>query len=567
MHNNGVMTPEDVRYLAAAGESLTVEFKRGRQVSLNDSAIVQAVVCLANGQGGCLLLGVEDDGIITGLEPRHGNVTRPHLLRAMIVNDTEPPVATDVEVVEVDEALRVAVVTVPSSPMPVGTKSGLYLRRSVKADGKPECVPYRAHEIISRGLSALGRDYAETPARGLLHSDLDAGEIERFRALCGRGRGDAALAGASDQEILRALRVSIPDAPQGAHLTLGAVLLFGSERALAEHVPTAECLFQETRRGAVVSDETIRAPLFRTAERLHDLVAARNSEEELMLGLQRIGVPRIPDATIRESIANAVTHRDYAELGPVRVQLSEDEFRVSSPGGFPPGISLSNLLQDSRPRSVVLTDAFKRAGFVDRAGRGVQEMFTALLRAGRGGPDYSATNDKTVVVTIPTSRADLDLVRFVLSHEDEVGERLTLTQLRILHEIRSLGPATSGELSEALSQPEGSVRAQLTRLVELGVSETRGVGRHRRYHLTTAFHRLAESTAYVRLQDTDPIQQDQMVLNFVDSFGRITRGKAAELCRLTPQQARGVLKRLVEAGELELRGERRAAHYVRRVRP
>jgi len=57
-----------------------------------------------------------------------------------------------------------------------------------------------------------------------------------------------------------------------------------------------------------------------------------------------------------------------------------------------------------------------------------------------------------------------------------------------------------------------------------------------------------------------------MVLAYVDRWGSITRSKAAELCRLTPVQARAVLKRLVADGQLELRGERRGSHYVRGAR-
>lgn len=560
MHNYGGVTADRVRELALAGESYTVEFKRGRKTSLSDQDILKAVICLANGSGGTLLLGVEDDGSITGLEPRHGDITEARLLRAMILNNTDAPVPVDVDIVGVD-GLAVALVEVPDSPAPVGTTSGTYLRRALRVDGRPECVPYRAHEMVSAGLTSQGRDYAQIPARGARLTDLDPQEFARLRRLCATGKGDRVLAEASDEEILRGLRLVLPE--MGNQLTVGAVLLFGTEAALAEHVPTAEALFHETRRGRLTASESLRQPLFKTAEKLHDLVAARNSEEELIAGMLRIAVPRIADQTIRESIANALVHRDYAELGPVAVTLSDDQLRVSSPGGFPPGITLLNLVDDSRPRSPVLAEAFRRAGFVDRAGRGVKEMFDALLRSGRAGPDYSATNDKAVVVSIPTSDADLELVQFIVTYEETTGDRLTLLQLRVLHEVKTMGPETLAELEEALHQPSGTVRSQTTRLIEAGLLEPRGQGRHRRHHLTAAFHRAAESASYIRLRDTDPIQQEHMVLSYVESFGSITRGKAAELCRLSPQQARGVLKRLVDAGALVLVGERRGAYYVR----
>ena len=551
------VTPDEVRALAAASETFTVEFKRGQ--GLNDTIIVSAAVCLANGRGGKLLLGVENDGAITGIAPRHGDRTDPARLRAMILNKTEPALATVVEVVDID-GVDVAVVHIQPASTPVGTKDGLFVRRSTKSDGTPECVPYRAHEIISVGLSAQGRDYAETVLSDIDIDDLDPQEFDRFRELCATGRGDTSLADASDEDILRALRLQVP---RTAALALGAVLMFGKPQSLARIVPTAEVIIQEERSGKLVFDEGIRAPLLRTAERLSEIMEARNSEQELQVGLHRVRVPRLPEMTVREVIANALVHRDYSESGPVSVRLTEDALRISSPGGFPPGITAENIFEDSRPRSVILADAFKRAGLVDRAGRGVPRIYDNLLRLGRDGPDFSGTNDHAVVVSIPTSDADLEMVRFIIDYEESTGTQLMLRELRVLHSLKVAGPAELGELARSLAISEAGVRTSTTRLTEAGLVEARGSGRGRRYHLAPSFYRSAAPEAYVRMRDFDPIQQDQMVLSYLDTYGSITRSKAAALCRLTPPEAARLLKRLVQAGELELRGEKRGSHYVR----
>lgn len=564
MHNNEVVTPDELLELVANGESFTLEFKRGRRGAINDNDIVEAVVCLANGEGGRLLLGVEDDGTITGLDPRHEATTHPHLLQAMILNKTESPVATNVALVEIPNG-PVAVIDVPKAPVPVGSKSGKYVRRSLRADGKPECIAYPLHEMLSVGLTAQGRDYVSTPARGASTRELDPAEFDRFRRLCTSTKGDGTLAELSNEEILRSLRLVLPE--HDNELTLGAILLFGSTSGLERFVPTAEVVFQQLRGSAVTANETVRLPLFRTAERLFDLIDVRNSEQELMVGLHRIGVPRVPVGTIRESIANALVHRDYSETGPISVQLTEDRFRVSSPGGFPAGITLNNLLDDSKPRSPILAEAFKRAGIVDRAGRGIREMYVQLLRAGRSVPDYSASNNNAVIVQVSTSDADLEMVRFVLEYEDSRGHVLPLNHLRVLHEIKAMGPESTSELVGALNESEPVVRSHIARLAEMGLLESRGPGRNRRHHLTAAFYRLANSSEYVRLQDTDPIQQEHMILAYIDQFGSITRRKTAELCHLSPGQARVVLKRLTDAGELGLRGERRGAHYIRNELP
>ncbi|QHC57130.1 AAA family ATPase [Rathayibacter tanaceti] len=538
------------------GETLVVEFTRGTR-ALNDDAIVEAVTCLANGAGGTLLLGVEDDGRVTGLAPRHGEATQPHLLQAMILNRTDPPVATGVEII-VTEGHPVAVIEVPDLEAPVGTSSGKYVRRRLDARGEPECTPYPLHEMMSAGLSAQGRDYAATVARGATWDDIDSAELDRFRALCGTGRGDAALSAATDADILRALRLMQPS----HDLTLGAILLFGTAEALERFVPTAETVFTHFSGRAITSSETLRRPLLQTAAHLQELIASRNSEQEVVVGLHRVGVRRVPDIVIRETIANALVHRDYSLLGPVTVELDDLAFRVVSPGGFPSGITLDNLLDDSRPRSPILADAFKRAGIVDRAGRGIREIFEQVLRAGRGEPDYSRSTSSSVVVSVPTSDTDIETVRFILEFEDSTRTTLTLLQLRLLHELKATGPQSVGELVAGLSEVEAKVRSQLTRLAELGLTEARGTGRNRRNHLTAAFYRLAESSEYVRLQDTDPLQQERLIVSYAEHYGRITRSKAAELCRLSPEQARVVLRRLVVSGALELRGERRTAHYV-----
>ncbi len=57
-----VASTAEIQSLIAAGESLTVEFKGELRRSLPDRDIYENVVCLANTEGGVLLIGVEDDG-------------------------------------------------------------------------------------------------------------------------------------------------------------------------------------------------------------------------------------------------------------------------------------------------------------------------------------------------------------------------------------------------------------------------------------------------------------------------------------------------------------------------
>jgi ATP-dependent DNA helicase RecG len=549
MHNRVV----DTHAILAGGESLTIEFKS----DINDRDLAKAVACLANGDGGVLVIGVEDDGTVVGAAARHGTNTDPARVAAYIQANTEPALAVDVSVELVDDREIIRIDIPRADPGPIGTKLGVFTRRVIDTTGKPACVPMTAHEIVSMGMVTRGQDFAAAVARGAVFNDLDPDEFDRFRKLCHAAGDD--LGGLSDVDILRALGL----VPLNDPLSLGAILLFGTEDAVRRWVPNAEFLFQDLRPGNSSANVRIVAPLLRAAEALRDLIDQRNSVTELMAGMHRVEISLIPSVTRREAVANALVHRDYAALGPTVVQVTATEFVVSNPGGFPPGVTIANILDQSRPRSPLLAAAFKRAGLVERRGKGVNDMFEQQLRAGRDVPDYSRSNAESVVVTVPLGHADLDLVRFLLSWENQRQQPLSLDELRIVHEVKSSGSATSPEVAEALKLIPATAKSLFGRLVEAGILEARGVGRSRRFHLTARFYDLAQDrNAYVRIKGADPLQQERMVLDYVSAYGSINRSQAALLCQTTPIQARATLKRLVDDGRLTLQGERRGARYV-----
>lgn len=143
-------------------------------------------------------------------------------------------------------------------------------------------------------------------------------------------------------------------------------------------------------------------------------------------------------------------------------------------------------------------------------------------------------------------------------------QRLSLDELLVLTELLSERKLTTARAAQLLQRGEPEVRAQLARMVERGTVEARGEGRGRTYHLSAAAYRaLEDAAAYVRVRGFEPLQQEQMVLAYVDAHGSITRGQAADLCQVSPPQARALLRRLVNRGELRMVGERRGARYER----
>jgi len=560
------MTTETLKRLIAGGEALNVEFKGEQRSALNDSDLVEAVVCLANCTGtepSWLLIGVEDDGSVTGACPRHGNATEPHKVAALIAGRTRPALSVHVEVVAFDDEL-VLVIEVPPQRQPVGTTGGVFLRRTIGGDGRPACVPMDGYEIQSlqadRGLLDTSAQIVAT-ARW---EDLDPLEFERFRRSVRerRGRSDESLLDLPDLDLAKALGVVEANGNVRA-VRLAALLMFGKDDALRRFLPGHEAAFQVLRGLDVEVNDFFRWPLLRVMEEIEARIRARNREEELMVGLLRVGVPDYPERALREALANALIHRDYQRLGAIHFQWHQDRIEISSPGGFPEGVRLDNLLVTApRPRNPLLADAFKRAGIVERMARGIDTIFYEQLRNGRPAPSYARSDTAGVTVVIPGGEANLDFVRLLVT-EAQSGRVPGLDEVLILNALWQERSLVTEDASRLTQKPEGETRATLHRLLEAGLVEERGQKRGRTWHLSAATYRaLGDKAAYVRQRGFEPLQQEQMVLQYVEKHGSIGRSETAELCRLGSQQAYRLLKRLEESGKIRrLGGSTKAVRY------
>jgi ATP-dependent DNA helicase RecG len=375
------MTPEELRALIAQGESLAIKFKNDRG-PLPDSELVEAVVCLANGASGTLLIGVEDDGTVTCLHRQHQ--THPHALAAFVASRTVPPVTADADFVNLPEGW-VAVLRVAAARQPTSTGDGRLLIRYWDPRSRPLYPFELTNWLAERGQA----DPTALIIPDAVWEDFDPLEFARLRRMAEENPGDTALLKLSDREIAGALGLTRSEGDL-LRPTVAGLLLVGKEPALRDHVPAHEVAFQVLRGTDVLVNEFRRWPLLRVHEWLTEAIGVRNEEQELMVGSARIGVPRYDRAGLREAISNALIHRDYTRLGAVHLQLRGDHVRVSNPGGFVEGVTPDNLLvTEPRPRNPRLADAFKRAGLVERTGRGVETIYRGQLRNARRPPDYS----------------------------------------------------------------------------------------------------------------------------------------------------------------------------------
>ena len=86
-----------------------------------------------------------------------------------------------------------------------------------------------------------------------------------------------------------------------------------------------------------------------------------NKTKGRIVGLERIDTKDYPEYAIRESLLNAIIHRDYNYKGSILISLYDDHFEITSLGGIVKGLSLNDLyLRISESRNPNLANIFYR---------------------------------------------------------------------------------------------------------------------------------------------------------------------------------------------------------------
>ena len=397
-------------------ETLTIEFKSDVK-KYPDSEIFESVVAFANTEGGDLYLGVEDNGTITGVNPAHQN---PITLGAFIANNTVPPVSVRAEIIE-DEQPVLCIYVPKAYGGVVATQSGKVLRRRLKQDGTPENVPMYPNEMATRLSDLRLLDYTALPLQEATTEDFDPLEMERLRTTIIANDGDKALTELSDEELWKSLGL-VREQNEKLIPTVAGILLIGRVESLKRFVPTATSVFQVLEGTELRVNDDFILPLLAAVDKLSRYLEAWNPEHEIESGMFRLPAPDFNRRALREAIVNAYSHRDYTRLGRVSIAISDDGIRITNPGGFIEGVSITNLITvEPHGRNPLIADLLKRVGLAERSGRGIDRIYEGSLIYGSPLPDYSSTTSVSVSLFIPRNTPDVALARLVSEEQLKSG--------------------------------------------------------------------------------------------------------------------------------------------------
>ena len=543
-------------------ETLKIEFKSDVRC-YPMSRLFEDLVGMANTEGGTLYLGIEDNGTVTGVNVQHKNI--PQMV-ADIQNHTNPSLFTKMYLEEIDHK-DVLVIEVPISHQLMMTTDGKYMRRRLKTDGMPETIPMKPAEILQR----LSYIQALDPSAQII-KDIEADvalskiEHERLRKMIELYRGDTALLELTDLEIDKALGF-VKEIDGKYFPTIAGLLMVGNEKYIREFVPSHEVLFQVLDKTAViVNPPAMHFSLLQTFEKVDMLFQSRISEREIMIGLFRVPIRNYEPEAFREGFVNALVHRDYFRMGAVQIQLTEQQMRIVSPGGFPEGVSVNNILTVApTTRNILLVEAAKRIGLAERTGRGIDKIYASMLRSGHGIPDYSSSTDISVVLCLDSSEVDKEFVKILVSEQKRLNKELPVDVLIILSVLKQERRATLENL--AIRIQKGTVEAKNTVewLLEQGLVEGVGNGPARRYMLSSNIYAaINNSSGYTRQKGWDTIQEQEMIISYIDTYHKITRSDVIDLCRCNENHATWLLRKLVKENKIVLSGRGKYAYYQKK---
>ena len=363
--------PEVLRRIES-GENSHTEFKRG----LGDFSSLGRTLCaFANGDGGLLVIGVDNPGVIAGA--REDPESAQERLTNFLQNGCGTPVTAECDRYLTD-AGWVHWVDVPRQRRgyePFGYDGRFWIRRG-RATVAPS--PSELQELFNVFGLVL------TEQQVIASATADDIEMNAFRSYM-RAQG-MRVEDVPQPDVESDLRnASVCDQLNGTlRPTLYGLMVFGKD---PQGFPHATSLFIQCARygGVDQASDVLSAgeSRGRLDEQVHRSMGWFRSlgRREIYRGLYREDVPLIPEDVLREALVNAVIHRDYAIAGSqVMLEVFDDRIVVTSPGALPNHMTVEQAQMGGAPRSrnEMMANAMVVRGLMERRGRGWLAMRHAM---------------------------------------------------------------------------------------------------------------------------------------------------------------------------------------------
>jgi ATP-dependent DNA helicase RecG len=534
-------TIEKLLEMLASEENEHLEFKEAKY-RYDFDELVEYCVAIANERGGRLILGVSDK------RPRCivGSEAFPDIERTKATLTSRLSLRIDTDILNID-GKRVVVFNIPSRPLgqPKCTDKGKYLMRA--GGSLVPMPPDQLKKIFAEELN----DFSAQVCPHAIASHLDLPSIEDFRVRWYRQSKNSSIRNMPIHELLTASELMTEN-----NLTYASIVLFGTEYAIGHLLPQSEVIFEYRKQesaGKAQERVSYRKGLFCYYDELWRMINARNDTQHFRDGLFVRDIKTFNEAVIREGILNAVAHRDYQRQDSIFVRQYAERIEIESPGGFPDGVTLENILSRVIPRNRRIADVLSKCGLVEKSGQGINLMFEESIKESKLLPDFNGTDDTRVFLTLNGKIKDPKFVKFIEQVGEETLRSFSTEDFVILDLINNNKPI-----------PE-TLHRRLDVLLGLSVIERVGRGRGTTYILSRRFHDFIDRKGvYTRKRGLDRGTNLQLLLKHIRE-NKKTGSQLSELVQVLPtltiDQVRELVKELKETGLVHCIGRTKAGRW------
>lgn len=404
------MTKTELFELIASGEGLTIEFKSDK---VHKTSLAKEMSALLNTSGGVILLGVEDDGSISGIS--RGYKEAEAWVMNLARHNIQPSFTPAFSSIKISDDCSVGVVHLrensPSKPYRAKKNNAwvTYVRAgstSVEASRDEETRLFQSAGLIK---------YESRHVEGVGLQGLSLARIENyFKFILQISTPSRTETDEWKQILLNSnFLVEIEDGAVCA--SVAGLLLFGENPNLklyqagvtASAFPGIEKGYniteQELIRGPLVplysaDDSTLESGVI---DRAADFINRNMNSVAWLEGTRRRVRKAYPPDAVREAIVNAVIHRDYAREGTdIEMSLYSDRLEIISPGGLPNGVTVEKMKQGvvRVTRNGLIKDTLQNCGYVEHLGMGVRNRIIKSMKEHNGTePELIDADDRFTV--------------------------------------------------------------------------------------------------------------------------------------------------------------------------
>ncbi len=390
------------------GENSGTEFKRD---DVRPESLAKEIAALANLEGGYILLGVEDDSTVTGL-------TRSDIeewVMNICSDNIQPPIIPYFEVVLWEDDKKVGVITIPedSPDKPYKARQGSRWVPFVRMGSTSREATREQEQRLYQDSGVLRHDIK--PVSGSALKDLDINRlINYFKDVRGQ---DCPEQEETEQWEALLINTEIMVESRGKAIpTVGGILLFGKNPN--RYLPQAgisvvaypgkqkdyEALERETIRGPIVArfageEDIVDRGL---VERAIDFVRRNTGSSASLVEGRRIDKPNYPEEVIRETIVNAIAHRDYTISGTdIELSIYSDRLEVISPGRLPNTVTVERMKVGCRvTRNELIKEILRDFHYIEATGLGVPRKIIASMLKHNGTEPYLIEEEYSFMVRL-----------------------------------------------------------------------------------------------------------------------------------------------------------------------